>query len=206
MSRIPSLEECYRLLEKEGVPFHIRRHAEKVALVAVFLGKELIKRGEKLNLKLLCAGGLLHDLTKHHSLKTGENHAESARNLLLRLGYPEVAKVVEQHIFLKPGPPGTPIREEELVYYADKRVKHEEIVSLKERFIDLRERYGRRPSSWVRIFCLEELTKLLEKRLFKRLPFGPDKILELNQIEEIPKCLTVWLCSAGETPRNGRSL
>ena len=194
------------MLEKNGVPLHIRRHMEKVALVGVFLGRELIERGERLNLELLCAGGLLHDLTKHHALRTGENHAESARNLLLRLGYPEVAEVVGRHIFLKPGPPGGPIREDELVYYADKRVKHERIVSLKERFCDLRERYGRRPSSWVRIFYLEDLTKLLERRIFKRLPFGPEKILELNQVEEIRECLTGWLYSAGETPRNERSL
>jgi len=206
MGFIPSVEESYRLLEKEGVPPHIRRHSEKVALVALFLGKELLKQGEALNLSLLCAGGLLHDLTKHRSLKTGENHAESARKLLIQLGYPEVARVVGQHIFLKPGPPGSPIREEEIVYYADKRVKHEKIVSLKERFIDLRERYGRRPSSWVRIYRLEELTKLLERRLFKRLPFGPDKVLELNQIREIYPCLIAWLCSVEEIPRSERSL
>ncbi|RUM87991.1 MAG: metal-dependent phosphohydrolase [Thermodesulfatator sp.] len=191
--RIPSLEECYRLLEEEGVPPHIVRHGERVALVGAFLARNLREVGEPLSLPLVVAGGLLHDLTKHHSLKTGENHAESARRKLLEWGYPEVAEVVGSHIFLRPGPPGTPIRAEEVVYYADKRVRHEEIVSLEERFRDLRERYGRRPSSWVRLWRLEELTKLLERRLFKKLPFPPEKLLALNQVEDIRACLTAWL-------------
>ncbi len=202
--RIPSLSDAYRLLCEEGVPPHIVRHCEKVALVAVFLGRELRHQGEPLDLALVCAGGLLHDLTKHHSLRTGENHAESARRKLFDLGYPEVAEVVGQHIFLKPGPPGHPIRAEELVYYADKRVRHEEIVSLEERFVDLRERYGRRTSSWVRIWRLEELTKLLERRIFKPLPFGPEKVLELNRVEDVKTCLTAWLSSAEGTLPKGK--
>ncbi len=206
MAGIPGLEEAYRLLHEEGVLPHIVRHCEKVALVAVFLGRELRRVGEPVNLALVCAGGLLHDLTKHHSLRTGENHAESARRKLLELGWPEVAEVVGNHIFLKPGPPGAPIRADELVYYADKRVRHEEIVSLRERFVDLRERYGRRPASWVRIFRLEELTKLLERRIFKRLPFGPERVLELNRVEDIRGCLTAWLSSAEEIPRKERFL
>ncbi len=199
MVRLPSLEDCYQLLKTEGVPDHILRHSEKVALVAVFLGKALLSVGESLNLKLVCAGGLLHDLTKHRSLHTGENHAESARKRLQKLGYSEVANVVGNHIFLKPGPPRSPIREDELVYYADKRVKHETIVSLHERFEDLRVRYGRSPYAWIRLWRLEDLTKLLERRIFKKLPFAPEKVLELNQIKEIRPCLTAWLSSVEET-------
>ena len=206
MGRIPALEECYELLAREGVPRHIVRHCERVAQVGVFLARELVRAGQPLDVFLVAAGGLLHDLTKHHSLRTGENHAESARRRLRALGFPEVAEVVGNHIFLKPGPPGTPIRADELVYYADKRVRHEEIVTLKERFVDLRERYGRRPSSWVRIWRLEELTRLLERRIFRFLPFGPEEVLRLNRVEDVRGCLTAWLYSPGEPPRKERSL
>lgn len=205
MERLPELDQAYALLEREGVPPHIVRHCEKVALVGTFLALELLRCGEQVPVKLVTVGGLLHDLTKHHSIRTGENHAQSARRRLLELGYPEVAEVVGNHIFLKPGPPGAPIRADELVYYADKRVRHEEIVTLRERFVDLRERYGRRPSSWVRIWHLEELTKLLERRIFKRLPFGPERVLELNRVEDIRGCLIAWLSFAEGTLRKGRS-
>jgi len=144
------------------------------------LAEALCQVGEPLDLSLVEAGALLHDVTKHLSLKTGENHALSAARLLEKLGYPEVARVVARHIFCPPGPPGSPIREEEIVYYADKRVKHTQIVTLKERFEDLKERYGRSVSALIRLDHLYELTKLLERRLFKKLPFGPEKILELE--------------------------
>jgi len=179
-SRVPDRSRCYEIMRENQVPPHIIRHCEKVALVATFLAEALCQVGEPLDLSLVEAGALLHDVTKHLSLKTGENHALSAARLLEKLGYPEVARVVARHIFCPPGPPGSPIREEEIVYYADKRVKHTQIVTLKERFEDLKERYGRSVSALIRLDHLYELTKLLERRLFKKLPFGPEKILELE--------------------------
>ncbi len=178
--RVPDRERCYEILRENQVPDHIVKHCEKVALVATFLAKALCEAGENLDPVLVEAGALLHDVTKHLSLKTGENHAFSAAKLLERLGYPEVARVVGQHIFCPPGPPGSPIREEEIVFYADKRVMHTRIVPLKERFRDLKERYGHNVVSLIRLDRLYELTKLLERRLFKKLPFGPEKIQELE--------------------------
>ncbi len=181
--RVPTREQCYEILAQYDVPPHIVAHSERVAQVACFLAEALKKVGEPLDLALIEASALLHDLTKYWSLKTGENHALSAARELRSLGYPEVAEVVAQHIFLIPGPPGAPIRAEEVVYYADKRVKHTEIVLLKERFKDLRLRYGRDIASLLRLRRLEDLTRLLERRLFKKLPFGPEKVQELSRVE-----------------------
>ncbi len=177
--RIPSRERCYEILHEFEVPPHIIAHAEVVARVGLVVANGLKTQGEEIDLALVEAAGLLHDLTKHRSLVTGENHAQSAAKELEKLGYPRVAQVVAQHIFLRPGPPKSPIREEEIVYYADKRVRHTEIVSLKERFEDLRARYGKTVASMIRLYRLEDLTRLLERRLFKRLPFGPEDVREL---------------------------
>ncbi len=176
---IPDRKRCYEILHEFGVPPHIVAHGEMVARVGVLIARALEEVGEPVDVALVEAAGLLHDLTKHRSLVTGENHAETAAQELRRLGYPRVAEVVAQHVFLKPGPPGSPIREAEIVYYADKRVRHTEIVSLKERFEDLRARYGKTVSSLVRLHRLEEMTRLLERRIFKKLPFGPEKVKEL---------------------------
>lgn len=176
---IPDRNQCYAILRERGVPPHIVAHCELVAKIGVFLARALNEVGEHLNVPLVEAAGLLHDLTKHESLVTGENHALSAARVLEELGYPEVARIVAQHIFLLPGPPGSPLREEEIVYYADKRVKHTEIVSLKERFDDLRVRYAKGVGSLIRLYHLEELTRLLERRIFKKLSFDPDQLKEL---------------------------
>ncbi len=180
MARIPSRAECYEILRRNEVPEHIIAHCEKVATIAVFIAKELKAKGEPINVALVEAGGLLHDCTKHISFKKGENHAQSAARLLRELGYPEVAHVVAQHIFLKPGPPGSLITEEEIVYYADKRVMHTKIVPIHVRFEDLRKRYGKTVSSLIRLYQLEDITKLIERRIFKKLDFGPEKIQELD--------------------------
>ncbi len=173
---VPSAARCYEILHEFAVPPHIVAHGEMVARVALVVARALKEAREKVDLALVEAAGLLHDLTKHRSLLTGENHAETAARELEKLGYPRVATVVAQHVFLQPGPPSHPIREEEIVYYADKRVRHTQIVSLKERFEDLRARYGRSTTSLIRLYRLEEMTRLLERRLFKKLPFDPEDV------------------------------
>ncbi|WP_456433306.1 HD domain-containing protein [Thermosulfuriphilus sp.] len=179
--KVPKLDEALEILDHFGVPEHIKRHCQKVAQVAVFLGRALNQAGEDLDLGLLEVSGLLHDLTKHQSLITGENHALSAAQRLRELGYPEVARVVEEHIFLRPRPAKAPIDEAEIVYYADKRVMHDRIVELGERFTDLLRRYGRDEASLQRIKDQEAFSRKLEERIFSRLAFGPEEVAEIEK-------------------------
>ncbi|MGC9110028.1 MAG: HD domain-containing protein [Caldimicrobium sp.] len=195
-----TLEFAYELLKKEEVPDHIIRHSEKVALISLFLGCFLKEKGEPLDLNLLTCSALLHDIKKMASIKTGENHAFSGYKLMKELGFERAGEIIYAHIFLKAPKPNSPIREEEIVFYADKRVKHDEIVTLKERFKDLRERYGRTLKSLIRMRLLEEMTLLLEKRLFKKIELKPEDLLILNEIKEakdvlkrcLKGCTTCW--------------
>ncbi len=148
--------------------------------VALFLGRKLIARGRSLDIALVEAGALLHDIAKTLCLETKGNHAEAGGELLIPLGYPAVANIVRQHIRLDQGTvaPGR-VTEEELVNYADKRVKHEEIVDLEERFRDIRERYtGKFPGLEV---ALEEVfaeTKLIEAKVFSEIDVTPEEIVQ----------------------------
>lgn len=184
-----TLDLAYELLRKEEVPEHIINHSEKVALIALFLGCFLKEKGEALDLNLLTCSALLHDIKKMKSIKTGENHALAGYQLMKSLGFERAGEIIYAHIFLKAPKPGAPILEEEIVFYADKRVKHDKIVTLKERFKDLRERYGRSLRSLVRMTLLEEMTLLLEKRLFKKLEIKPEDFLFLNEIREVQNVL-----------------
>jgi hypothetical protein len=76
-------------------------------------------------------------------------------------------------------PPDGLIREAPVVHYADKRVKHTEIVSLRERFRDLKERYGRMPGAMAWLEKGEGQSLALERCLFKHLPFGPESLNSL---------------------------
>lgn len=196
------LNWAYKLLESEEVPAHIIRHSEKVALIALCLGCHLNASGENLDLKILTLGALLHDVKKFSSLRTGENHALAGYKLLQELGYPRIGEIIYSHIFLKAPRPGSPITEEEIVFYADKRVKHDEIVSLKERFKDLRVRYGRTLKALIRMALLEEMTHLLEKRIFKKLPIHPQDLLKLNQVREVKSVLEKALENCSDSWRD----
>ncbi|MCS7199110.1 MAG: HD domain-containing protein [Caldimicrobium sp.] len=184
-----SIDWAYELLREEGVPSHIIRHSEKVALISLCLGCLLKERGNSLDIKALTLAGLLHDIKKFSSIKTGENHALAGYKLMKNLGFERIGEIIYAHIYLKAPKPGSPISEEEIVFYADKRVMHDRIVNLKERFQDLERRYGRTLRAIIRMRLLEEMTLLLERRIFRNLEISPDIILKLNEIQEVRSVL-----------------
>ena len=180
---IPTPDKCFALLQENGVPQHIIQHSRVVHGVALYLCRALILRGEKLDPALVEAGSLLHDITKMTSLAIGEGHPQSGARLLSGLGHPQVAEVVRQHVVLDDGVYTGPVTEAVLVHYADKRVKHTTIVSLAERFRDLKERYGKTPSALAWLESLEGKTVELEKRIFRELPITPESLTSRVHVE-----------------------
>jgi uncharacterized protein len=171
---LPSHKECLRLMAAYYMLPHIREHSFLVMGVAKELGQALAAAGFRLHLPLIEAGALLHDLGKTPCLGNGGNHAEWGAAVLEGLGYPEVAQVVREHVYLTATPRDPrPLREAEVVNYADKRVLHTRVVSLTDRFADLQVRYGRTPEALRRIEDLEVKTRTLEEKLFAPLSFTP---------------------------------
>jgi molybdenum cofactor cytidylyltransferase len=126
---IPSVSECMVLLaEKFRVNRQIMAHSTKVAQVALHLTRALHKTGRNLNLKLIVAAALLHDLAKGRS-----DHAAVAAAALTELGYPTVAEVVGSHMDIQPLP-DQPISCQEVVCFADKMVQADRIVPVEKRF------------------------------------------------------------------------
>jgi putative nucleotidyltransferase with HDIG domain len=182
---IPSLKDCLALMEAHGMLPNIREHSLQVTRVAVLLGEALTGAGYPLHLPLIEAGALLHDLGKTPCLGTANNHALWGAGILRNLGYPEVAQVVAEHVYLeKNNGDARLFRESEVVNYADKRVLHDRVVTLSQRFIDLQERYGRTPEARARIAANLAKTRVLEDKLFAPLDLVPDDLLKLNHGRE----------------------
>jgi len=160
---------------------HIREHSFLVMEVAAFLGQALNDSGFDLNVPLIEAGALLHDLGKTPCLGTARNHALWGAEILRGLGYHEVAQVVAEHVNLENqnGDP-RPLREAEVVNYADKRVLHTRVVTLKDRFDYLKARYGRTPEARARIAAMEVRTRTLEEKLFAPLRLTPPDLLRAH--------------------------
>ncbi len=120
---------------------NIIAHSKQVMNVALKIIDNLAE-GCKIHRALVIAGALLHDITKTRSLETGERHDSTGAELLRTLGLPSVAYIVEQHVFFTDFNADGPLEEREIVYYADKCVMHDEIVSIHTRVDDLIARYG----------------------------------------------------------------
>jgi len=182
---VPSREECLRLLGQYQVPEHVVRHSLMVCTVALTLCRELNHSGEGLDRAKVEAAALLHDIAKVESLETGQSHSQIGAQWLSRLGFDEVGEIVRQHVVLDDGHPPDRITEAHLVHYADKRVRHTEIVSLAERFTDLRERYGRALQHRDSLVRLEQQNLRLEAMIFRKIPIAPES-LNCLQGEEHP--------------------
>lgn len=174
---MPGRAECERLLDLYGVPPHIRRHSEQVARVALHLSRALRRQGATLDLGLLEAAALLHDISKAACLASHRDHAREGGEVLRREGYGSVAALLERHVELGAWDPEGPVTEAEVLNYSDKRVRHDEVVTLAERFEDLVIRYGsRHPGAEARIRCNWDVTRALERKIFGCLPFGPGEL------------------------------
>jgi uncharacterized protein len=179
MEIIPTKEECLRLMEQHGMLKHIIHHSLEVARVALFLSLELNKKGQRIDLGLVEAASLLHDLTKTECLKTKEDHARTGSQLLKGMGFERVGEVVAQHVRLAEEGNPSAVSEEEIVNYADKRVMHDRVVPLKERFIDLKERYGTHQSAMDYLEHLEKEIYGIENKIFFILQIDPDVLQRL---------------------------
>lgn len=181
---IPTRDECLRLMGQYGMLDHIIHHSLEVARVALFLTIELNKRGQRIDLDLVEAASLLHDLTKTECLRTREDHAKTGYQILKGMGYVRVGEVVAEHIRLSRGQDPSFVSEEEIVNYADKRVLHDRIVSLEGRFMDLRVRYGKDKKSIARMEELEKNTFAMEHKIFSILKINPDDLHRLQMEEQ----------------------
>jgi len=162
------------------LPENIIAHCETVRDVADRLGTHLLEKGVILRPRALSQGAALHDLLRFIDFlpeRIAENplwadikkdypsmqHEAAAARFLEQQGFGGLAAIVATHGVGNASIHETNI-EQKIVYYADKRAAHDKVVTMKERFREFEERYGKPPGSWV-----EEAFKL-EKDLFPEEP------------------------------------
>jgi putative nucleotidyltransferase with HDIG domain len=168
---------CYQLIEEMGMLPHIVAHSEQVCRVALCLVENLQPPwANDLNKRLVRAAALLHDITKTRSFDTGEDHALTGKALLVDKRFPEVARIVGQHVRLDAFPRERRLDEAQIVNYADKRVLHDEVVPLERRMAYILERYGTAEDHRKRILHLWDVSRQLEKHLFSHIDFPPQEL------------------------------
>lgn len=150
------LHQAEQLFAEFHTPAHVQAHGRQVGELAKKLAEGLQKNGIEVSPELAYLGGLIHDFVRVVDFKTvapdlgtaedqafwkalreqykGCHHADAGAEILEKRGEGVLARIVKCHKFSALGTPeGPQTWEEKLVYYADKRVKHDQIVSLQER-------------------------------------------------------------------------
>jgi len=172
MQEVPDLDACTALWDKYCMPAHIRDHSSQVALIVATLGAKAADLGARISRPVLLAGALLHDIAKAYTIEYGGSHAQFGAAWILRetKNY-RVAQMVYHHVHW---PWGVDIFNDValgplLLVYADKRVKHDQIVGIEERFEDLFRRYGHTETARLLIAESKEQGLQIERALSERL-------------------------------------
>jgi uncharacterized protein len=179
---IPSVEQCFDLMVQYEMLENIKAHSIMVERIASLMARGLQEAGENLSLERVTAGALMHDIAKTQSLKTKEDHSARGSEICLQNHLDEIADIVAEHVVLKAFSKEGPVLEKEIVYYADKRVNHDKIVSLEERLAYLIKQYGRGDERLIRRMGKNfDLCKQVQSKLFAKLPFAPEDVAGMIQ-------------------------
>jgi len=139
---LPSIDTCFNWLIENGAGHELLMHVQTVAAISYDLSLRIARHGHEIDPILAHRGGLLHDLDKLHSESSRDMHGKIGAKLLREKGYPALAEIARRHTPDWQDEEAIPITwEQKLVYYADKLVKGSQVVSLSERFADLKVRY-----------------------------------------------------------------
>lgn len=188
---VPDQQMINNLICEFATPKHIIKHQEGVAKVADFLAEAIFQRGVFLDLNLVHASAILHDLVRYvnfFSFDVGQfaenvskqkqaiwedvtgkyanmHHGDAASLILESKGYSSCAQVISHHKSKAILSDQIMAMEEKIVFFADKKVLHDRIVTVKDRLLDGRVRHAVKDLSKQRI--LENRIKALGEELFR---------------------------------------
>jgi len=175
---LPSQKEIEGWRNEVHLPQHISQHCDAVADFAVRCAIHLQEQGIIVRTEALRKAAQLHDILRFVEFNAendaiweelvtsykGLPHEAAGANFLRDKGFPEISRIVHTHGLNIPNPPDM-TTEQKLLFYADKRVKFTEVVSLDERFEDFVKRYEGTGKEDYAQKWLEE-AKEMERELF----------------------------------------
>lgn len=184
------------LWETFHTPPHVRRHCEQVARVGKCLAQALRIKGVQVDPEVVYVAGLVHDMVRVVDFKTlpkglgnpedqkvwkalrqrfaRQHHADAGAILLMEQKEPQLADCVRRHKYssiLTDEKPTT--WEAKLLYYADKRTAHDQIVSLAERLDEGHRRHHPNTPLTPEEKARRKAVEALEAEIFEPLDFGP---------------------------------
>lgn len=183
--------EIKNLYEKFHVPKHVIAHMKKVHHVCEVLIAALKEKKVEVNDEAVLKAALVHDVLRICDFRIFEpdkfkqeitdedlsiwrdlrdkygkvGHIKGMSDLLIEMGEKEIAHVVSMHDFFKIDELST--WEDKIIFYADKRVDRDNIVSLEKRFEEGRKRNAGNSDEAKNLAMHEEKVIHLEKEFLE---------------------------------------
>jgi putative nucleotidyltransferase with HDIG domain len=178
---IPTQQQSYQLWDKYHLPDKKRIHVQLVTDTALFLAGELQKKQRiQINLALLEAGCLLHDIDKAIPRLANEHHPETGVRVLREEGMDDIASLIQFHSvqYIEDLATAPKTWEEKLLFLSDKMVK-QEVITVDKRFelwyaeTDLPEEQK------IMLHRVYPIVKALEKEIFDLIGIFPEDVAQL---------------------------
>jgi len=191
---IPDREKCLEILKELNIPENIIGHTKRVTRNAFFIGT---RWPEKIDLKLLEASSLLHDICKLDEVKLIRNknligteitdnikeigHGYLGAKKVIELGFPELADIILHHTlqYLLNDPDFTKWKAEAIILtYADTIDVDKKVDSVENAF---KRYYQRYPHFKEWLLKEEKIIYKLEKYIFQKIGLEFEDLLKLNE-------------------------
>lgn len=155
LSMLEETEAYERFQTPETVIAHMRATAD-------YLSDLLDRLPGDYDRERLVKAALVHDIAR-----TKPRHADAAADWLEKEGFAETAALVRLHQSVEPTDPET-LTGADLLFYADKRLLGDKVVTVEERFAASREKC-RMPEALEKHAALEEKARLIQAKIEKRM-------------------------------------
>lgn len=183
---MPTNLQINELWKVHGLPHNKQLHCTLVARVSVWFARRLmdVRSDVHIDIALLTAAALLHDIDKMARKKKGEHHPDAGVRILRKAGFPQVADLIRTHplhsILDQTISPTT--WEQKILYLSDKMIKHT-VITVDERFALWREESL--PEDAVRVLDMTyPKVKALESELCALIRVDPKDIASLVNAAE----------------------
>jgi len=147
---VPDEDACIALWDTYDMLPHIREHSKTVAFIAEYLAVQAVKQRliEPDAIAITRASALLHDIAKSYTIQYGGSHAQIGASWSIQHNkHHGIAQAILNHVEWPWAYPANIVHPAFFVIYADKRVRHNTIVTMDERYEDLLARYGKSAAS-----------------------------------------------------------
>ncbi len=152
----PTRQQCQSFLEEYKTPAHVVGHCNAVAETAYKIGNALNRHGYSLDLELILAAGLIHDIAR-----VEDEHWERGAEFMEQRGYQQEADIIRVHMHYAVFNPVDKIDETDLICLADKLVLEDQYAGLEKRMdyiLEKAKKFGR-PGAREAILKKKEETK-----------------------------------------------